>query len=43
MFSGPNIDVVFSFTVISNVAATTQKFLNKVGTKFFRNAVFKSK
>ena len=44
MFSNsPNIEVAFSFTVISNVAITTQKFVNKVGTKFFGNAVFKSK
>ena len=41
--SSPNIEVAFSFTVISNVAITTQKFVNKVGTKFFGNAVFKSK
>ena len=31
MFSGPNIEVAFSFTVTSNVAMTTQTFVNKVG------------
>ena len=40
MFSGPNNEVAFSFTVIINVAITTQKFVNKVGTKFFGNFVF---
>ena len=35
--------MAFSFTIISNVAITTQKFVNNMGTKFFGNAVFKSK
>ena len=35
--------MTFSFTIISNVAITTQKFVNNMGTKFFGNAVFKSK
>ena len=43
MFSGPHIKMAFSFTIISNVAITTQKFVNNMGTKFFGNAVFKSK
>ena len=42
MFSGPNTEVGFSFTVISNVEITTQKFANKVGTKFFKNAVLRN-
>ena len=42
MFSGPHIKMTFSFT-ISNVAITTQKFVKNMGTKFFGNAVFKSK
>ena len=41
MFAGPNIEVAFSFIVISNVAITAQKFVNKMGTKFFGSAVFK--
>ena len=40
MFYEPNTDVAFSFTVISNVAITTGKFINKKGTEFFENAVF---
>ena len=43
MFSGPHIKMAFSFTIISNVAITTQKFVNNMETKFFGNAVFKSK
>ena len=43
MFFGPNIEMAFSFSVINNIAITTRKFVNKVGTKFFGNAVFKSK
>ena len=35
--------MTFSFTIISNVAITTQKFVNNMGTKFFGNAVFKLK
>ena len=35
--------MTFSFTLISNVAITTQKFVNNIRTKFFGNAVFKSK
>ena len=31
MFPGPNIEVALSFTVISNVAITTQTFVSKVG------------
>ena len=34
--------MAFSFTIIINVAITTQKFVNNMGTKFFGNAVFKS-
>ena len=43
MFSGPHIKMTFSFTIISNVAITTQKFVNNMGTKFFGNAIIKSK
>ena len=43
MLFGPNIEVAFSFTVIGNVTITTQKFVNKIGKKFFGNGVFKSK
>ena len=43
MFSGHHIKMAFSFTIISNVAITTEKFVNNMGTKFFGNAVFKSK
>ena len=35
--------MTFSFTIISNVGITTQKFVNNMGRKFFGNAVFKSK
>ena len=38
MFSEPNIEVDFSFTVISNVAITIQKFVEMVGTKIVGNA-----
>ena len=41
--SRPNIEVAFIFIIISNAALTTQKFVNKVGKRFFGNAVFKSK
>ena len=37
------IKMAFNFTIISNVAITKQKFVNNMGTKFFWNAVFKSK
>ena len=43
IFSRPNIEVAFIFIIISNAALTTQKFVNKVGKRFFGNAVFKSK
>ena len=43
MFAGLNIEVAFSFTVISYVAIATQKFVNKVGTRFFENAVINLK
>ena len=43
MFSRPQIKMTFSFTIISNVAITTQKFVKNMGIKFFGNAVFKSK
>ena len=43
MLSGPHIKMASSFTILSNVAITTQKFVNNMGTKFFGNAVFKSK
>ena len=43
MFSGPHIKITFSFTIISNVAVTTQKFVDNMGTKLFGNAVFKLK
>ena len=43
MLSRPDIKMTFSLTIISNVAITTQKFVNYMGTKFFGNAVFKSK
>ena len=43
MFSVPHIKMMFRLTIISNVAITTQKFVNNMGTKFFGNAVFKSK
>ena len=43
MFSGPHIKMTFSFPIISNVAITTQKFVNNVVMKLFGNAVFKSK
>ena len=43
MFSGPYIKMTFNFTIISNVAITTQKFVNKMGTKFLENATLKSK
>ena len=43
MFSGPHIKMAFSFTIISNAAITTQKFVNNMGTKFFGDAVFKTK
>ena len=42
MFSGPNIEVAFSFSIISNVAITTHEFVNKMGMKSL-NAFFKSK
>ena len=35
--------MAFSFTIISNVAITTQTFVNNMGTKLFGNAAFKSK
>ena len=35
MFSGPHIKMMFSFTIISNVAITAQKFVSNMGTKFF--------
>ena len=40
MFFGPNSEAAFSFTVISDVSITAQKFVNNVGTKFFGNTVF---
>ena len=43
MFSGLHIKMTFSFTIESNVAITTQKFVNNVVMKLFGNAVFKSK
>ena len=43
MFSGLHIKMTFSFTIISNVAVTTQKFVNNVVMKLSGNAVFKSK
>lgn len=43
MLSGPNTEVAFSFSLTSNAAITTQKFVNKLGTKSFGKAVLKSK
>ena len=43
MFSRPKVKVAFSFVITSNAASTAQKIVNNVGTKFFENAVFKSK
>ena len=41
MFSRPHIKMTFiSFTIISNVAITTQKFVNNMGAKFFGNEMF---
>ena len=40
MFVGPNTEVAFSFIIVSIVAITTQKFVKKLGTKFFGNALF---
>ena len=36
--TGSNNEVAFHFTVKSNVAITTQNFVNKVGTMFFGTA-----
>ena len=39
MLSRPSTELTFSF-IISNNAITTQKFVKKVGTQIFGNAVF---
>ena len=39
MFSGPNIETAFRFTIISNIGITTQKICEQGDG----NAVFKSK
>ena len=33
MLTSPNFKMTFSFAVISNIAITTLKFINKVGAK----------
>ena len=33
MLTSPNVKMTFSFTIISNIAITTLKFINKVGAK----------
>lgn len=43
MFSETDIEILFSLTIIDHVTITTQKFVNKVGTKFYENAAFNSK
>ena len=43
MPTSPNFKMTFSFAIVSNIAITTQKFINKVGAKMQGNGVLKFK
>ena len=43
MLISPNFKMTFSFAILSNIAITTLKFKNKVGTKMQENGVLKFK
>ena len=43
MLTNPNFMMTFSFTIVSNIAITTLKFVNKVGVKMKGNGVLEFK
>ena len=43
MLTSPNFKMTFSFAIVSNIAITTLKFINKVGAKNVREWVLKFK
>ena len=43
MLTSPNFKMTFSFAIVSNIAITTLKFVNKVGAKIQENGVLEFK
>ena len=39
MLTSPNFKLMFSFSMVTNIAITTLEFVNKVGIKIYENGV----